>query len=245
MRFLAWMVPLTPLLAAPAHAEARSSCRTVKVSQLTERPGPGVLVLGERPGVIRDVKAAKKLVKRLARQGPVTVGVEAVEARRQPVLDKLALGRVSFEALDNALAFQDEGYTFSVYRRILALPSKVEGVSLVALGQPLLTRPDDTPVALPPGYTMVLTDAMGEHPVPPELESRTVQMVAYHDQRLAQTALDSWTGEGWLVLLVDRTWVQGGLGVPWQLRRMTDAKVEAVLLADAKSDCYPDDLVLR
>ncbi|MEM6928471.1 MAG: hypothetical protein AAF602_16165 [Myxococcota bacterium] len=233
------------LLGLPTEAEAKSSCRGVTMGQLTARAAPGILVLGERPGVIGDAKKAKALVKRLAKTGPVTLGVEFVEARRQSVLDKLALGRVSFEALDIALAFQDDGYTFSVYRRLLALPSKVEGVTLVGLGTPLLVRPEDTPVALPPGYTMVLTDAMGDSPVPPELEGRTVQMVAYHDQRIAKQAVDSWTGEGWLVLLVDRTWVQGGLGVAWQLRRLTDARVDAVLLADPKADCYPDDLLLK
>jgi len=233
------------LLFAPVDAEAKPSCRTVSLDQLTSRSVPGIIVLGERPGVIADAKAAKRVVRRLAKKGPVTLGVEFVDAKRQPVLDRLALGRVSFEALDNVLAFQDDGYTFSVYRRLLAMPQHVEGLSLVGLGAPMRARPADTSVTVPPGYTMVMTDAMGEIPVPPELESRTVEMVAYHDTRVAQTALEAWTGVGWLVLLVDRTWVQGGLGIPWQLARMTDAKVDAVLLADAKSDCYPDDLVLR
>jgi len=238
------MITLAASLLLAAPASAKSSCKSATVGQLTERPAPGILVLGERPGVVRDVRRAKRVIKRLAKSGPVTVAAEFVEARRQPVIDNLAMGRVSFDALDNALAFQDDGYTFSVYRRILSLPDKVDDLSLVAIGQPMLLRPTDASVALPPGYTLVLTDAMAS-PVPPELESRTVQMVAYHDQRLAQSALDSWTGEGWLVLLVDRTWVQGGLGVAWQLRRLTDARVDAVLLSDAGSDCYPDDLVLR
>jgi len=240
------MITLSSLLILSASVEAEAgSCRKVSVGQLTKQSPPGVLVLGERPGVVRDVRRTKRIVKKLARSAPVTLGVEFVEAKRQPVLDKLALGRVSFDALDNVLAFQDDGYTFSVYGRLLALPEKVDGLSLVGLGMPMRVRPEEVSVAMPPGYAMVITDAMGASPVPPELENRTAQMVAYHDTRIARTALEAWTGEGWLVLLVDRTWVQGGLGIPWQLERMTDVEVDAVLLSDAKSDCYPEDLVLR
>lgn len=232
------------LCSGPALA-AKSTCTPIALGQLTERPGPGVLVLGERRGVLSDVKRAKKVVKSLAKQGPVTLAVEFVDAKRQPIIEKLSLGRVSIDALPNALAFGDEGYTFSIYRRLLTMPENVDGVTLVAIGQPFLTRPEDTPIALPPGYAMVLADAMGEYPVPPELESRTVQTAAYHDRRLAELALESWTGQGWLVLLVDRTWVQGGLGVAWQAARLTDVPVESVLLADPKADCYPDDRLLR
>ncbi|MEN0064961.1 MAG: hypothetical protein AAGA48_22640 [Myxococcota bacterium] len=238
--FAAWLVfSLSP------SAEAKPSCPSASLGSLTAQPAPGILVLGERPGVRKDAAKAKRVIQSLAKRGPVTMGVEFIEARRQSVVDKLSAGRVSLDALPNALAFEDDGHTFSVYRRILALPERIDNLSLVALGQPFLVRPADTAVPMPPGYTMVLTDAMGESPVPPELESRTVQMVAFHDRRLAQTALDSWTGEGWLVLLVDRTWVQGGLGVAWQLQRLTDVPVRSALLANAKSDCYPDDLILR
>jgi hypothetical protein len=81
--------------------------------------------------------------------------------------------------------------------------------------------------------------------MPPELESRFVEQVAWIDHQLATKALEGWDGNGFLVVLVDRFHVQGGLGVPWQLARLTEAPVSAALLADAGSRCVETDRVLK
>jgi len=106
-------------------------------------------------------------------------------------------------------------------------------------------KPPEATLAVPPVYIHALADALGEGPMPPELESRFVEQVAWIDQQLASKALESWNGQGFLVVLVDRLHVQGGLGVEWQLARMTETPVSAALLADAGARCVESDRVLR
>jgi hypothetical protein len=106
-------------------------------------------------------------------------------------------------------------------------------------------KPPDVTLAVPPVYFHVLADALGEGPMPPELETRFVEQVAWIDQQLATKALEGWTEEGYLVVLVDRLHVQGGLGVAWQLERMTEVPVSAALLADAGTRCVESDRILR
>ncbi len=106
-------------------------------------------------------------------------------------------------------------------------------------------KPPEVMLAVPPVYIHVLADALGEGPMPPELESRFVEQVAWIDQQLATKALEGWNGNGFLVVLVDRLHVQGGLGVAWQLERMTETPVSAALLADAGTRCVASDRILR
>jgi hypothetical protein len=44
--------------------------------------------------------------------------------------------------------------------------------------------------------------------------------------------------------VVDRYHVEGGMGVQWQARTLTDKGVEAAILANADSRCYPGDKLL-
>ena len=81
--------------------------------------------------------------------------------------------------------------------------------------------------------------------MPAELETRFVEQVAWIDHQLATKALEGWSGEGFLVVLVDRLHVQGGLGVAWQLERLTETPVSAALLADAGTRCVESDRILR
>jgi hypothetical protein len=106
-------------------------------------------------------------------------------------------------------------------------------------------KPADAALAVPPVYIHVLADALGEGPMPAELETRFVEQVAWIDTQLATKALEGWNGEGFLVVLVDRLHVQGGLGVAWQLERLTELPVSAALLADAGTRCVESDRILR
>lgn len=117
---------------------------------------------------------------------------------------------------------------------------------VVPIGVPLgERRPPDTPVAVPPLYMNALADAMGEGVMPPELEPRFVEQVAWIDHRLAAGALDGWDGTGFLVIVVDRLFVQGGLGVAWQLGQLTEVPVHAALLANAGTQCVEADRILK
>jgi hypothetical protein len=227
-------------LALGAHAQG---CEKISVADLTAAPGPGVLVLGERHGTRKDLNRARKIALKLLKHGPVTLAVEAVPADAQPTLDAFQGGKLLVDALPGKLSWHDEwGFSFDAYEKLLLTYQR--GVELVALGQPIELRPDDQTVQLPPGYVQVLSDTMGDAPVPVELESRLVQTMAWHDSRLASRALDAWDGQGWLVVVVDRTWIEGGLGVQWQATRLTEAPVQAALLAHAGTQCYPGDRAL-
>ena len=232
-----WMSPA-------ALGQEQGACERVSLGQVVSDPGPGILFLGERHGTTRDLNRAHKIVRKLAKHGEVTLAIEAVPAASQDVLDRLALGKVPFDALPEALQWDQRwGFSFRSYEKLLKLYRR--DVRLIGVGQPFELRPEDTTVALPPGYALVLTDAMGDSPVPMELEPRLVQTMAWHDHRMAASALAGWSGQGWLVVLVDRTWLEGGLGAQWQATRLTDASVDAVLLADAGSRCYRGDRLLK
>ncbi|HHO53467.1 MAG TPA: hypothetical protein ENK18_22000 [Deltaproteobacteria bacterium] len=241
------MNPLSLLaaLSTSALGQQTDACEHIKLRELVSDPGPGVLFLGERHGVRKDLSRAYRIVNKLSHLGPVTLGLEAVPAAQQSVLDRLSLGRLPFETLPEALDWDNDwGYSFSTYERLLKLYDRDE-ITLVGVGQPLQLRPEEASVPLPPGYAMVLADTMGDGPIPVELESRLVQTVAWHDHRIATSALEGWGGRGWLVVVVDRNWLEGGLGVAWQATRLTEAPVSAALLADAGTRCYRGDRVIK
>ena len=77
-----------------------------------------------------------------------------------------------------------------------------------------------------------------------ELESRFTSFVAAMDHRLAQGAISSWNGQGTLVIVVDRYHVEGGLGVQWQARQLTEVPVVSAMLANAGSLCFAGDALL-
>lgn len=229
------------LSTASAQAEG---CEKVRIGQLVKEQGPGVLFLGERHASRRDLARARRIVKRLSDQGPVTLALEPVWAGSQRALKRLQNNRLRFERLEEALRWSEHfPFSYDAYRPLLSLYER-DDVTLVAVGQPIELVPDDVTVAVPAGYASVLADATGEGPVPPALSEQFTETVAWHDRRVAQTALDAWSGEGWLVVLVDRTWVEGGLGMPWQAEQLTDVPVGAALLADAKTRCYAGDRVI-
>ncbi|MEQ1568840.1 MAG: ChaN family lipoprotein [Myxococcota bacterium] len=233
------------LLSAQARAQVPADppeCGRTTIGKLAQGPVPGVIVLGERKGTLPDLSRAKRLVKKLAKRGPVTLALQAVRQDHQGVLDQAAAGQLALEQVPTALDWENSwGFPWSAYAPLLEL----EGVKLVGIGQDYKLRPLDEPVQLPPAYFNVLVDPMGDNPVPPELETRYVEFVAWADSRLAAAALDAWDGQGALVVVVDRYHVEGGLGVAWQAQRRTDKPVAAALLADADSRCYPGDTLVH
>lgn len=227
---------------AVSSAEA-AGCTKVSVADLAAAPSPSVLVLGERRGTLPDLARAAKIVARLAARGKVTVALQAVAAEHQAELDAYAEGRTPIEVLPAALDWEDTwGFPFEAYAKVFAL--RGPNVRFVGLGAPVTLKPKDAVFPLPPGYIGVLADPMGDSPVPGQLETTTVETVAWTDHSLAQRALGAWDGAGVLVVLVDRLHVEGGLGVQWQAERLASVPVGAALLADGESRCYPGDRLL-
>ncbi len=225
---------------APAWA---AGCEKTSIGDLAAVPSPSVLVLGERKGTLPDLSRAAAIVGRLAARGPVTVALQAVPREHQRALDDWAAGTTSLAALPAATEWADRwGFPFEAYAKLFATREK--GARFLGIGVPYSLRPPAEQLPLPPGYLSVLADAMGDAPVPGELETTTLETMAWTDQSLARAALDAWSGEGVLVVIVDRLHVEGGLGVAWQAQRLTQVPVSAALLANAGTRCYAGDRFL-
>lgn len=222
------MILLSAALASP--------CTQSTVPFVVDIQAPAVVVLGERMGMSPDVPRAAKIVKTLKKKGPVTLGVQIVPAEKQPVLDRFNKGELPAVLLESELHWT--GFPYAPYSKLFAT-----GVPVHALGVPVEPKPDETPVPLPRGYARFLTDGMSGHPMPADLESDFAQLVAWIDMRVALQAIESWNGEGFLVILADRAHVEGGQGVSWQAQRLTEAPVHTVLLSGAGA-CYQGDTYL-
>lgn len=216
-------------------------CETLGLTDLTEIPAPAIIVLGERQGHQPDLRRAERLVAALEQQGDVTLAVEAVESSKQPVLDKFARGEIAAPDLPGLLAWETSwGFDWKPYENLVT--AKLMGADVVAIGAPYGPPPPDSMVAMPPRYIEHFRDAMGGHEIPPGQEGRFAQSMAWRDHHMASTALNGWSGEGYLLVLANRTAVEGGLGVGWQLKRATSTTVHTVMLVPGRDpQCTADD----
>ncbi|MCB9691764.1 MAG: ChaN family lipoprotein [Alphaproteobacteria bacterium] len=227
-------------LLAAAHA---GDCAQTTLADLAETPGPAVFVLGERRGTQPDLGRAARLVARLRASGePVTVALQAVQADKQPVLDRYGNGEVALTDLPGLLDWQGSwGFPWTAYQRLVT--GAIHGDRVVGVGLPLERQPEGAIAPRPPGYIQVLSDAMSGHYMPPQLEPAFVQTVSWLDHRTALEAMQNWSGEGYLVVVADRLHVEGGKGIGWQLQRLVEAPVASVLLGGPGA-CYDGDLYL-
>jgi hypothetical protein len=239
---------LLPLLLSATELAHADGCAKTSISELTTPAGPRVLVLGERKGTLPDVARAASIVKKLAAKGPVTVALQAVRPDRQAELDQWKAGSIPAASLSVQLDWSGgpdnlyAGFPFEAYLKLFE--TRALGVKFVGIAQPYSLLPEGGTVQLPPGYIGVLADAMGDGPVPVDLETTTVETVSWADFRLASAAVDGWDRQGTLVVLVDRYHVEGGLGVQWQLQRLVEVPVDAALLANGETRCYAGDRLL-
>lgn len=206
-------------------------CEAVGVGDLLAVRGPAVVVLGERRGSQPDLARAARLVRRLADRGPVTLALDAVPASGQRALDALADGELDANSLRDALAWDVATRPFEPYQPLLG--ASRWGVDVLAAGFEGAAAPTGRRFPIPEGYAAALHDAMGEHPVSPELQDRFERGLAWQDNRTAQLAQQGWQREGVLVVIADRARVEGGLGVSWQLEALLPGvPVQRVLLDD-------------
>jgi len=226
-------------------ASVPTTCIKTSIGRVLDFDAPAVLVLGERKGTLPDLSRARKIVKKLAARGPVTVAIQAVRTDHQTVLDQLSAGTIPIEQVPGLLDWENSwGFPFEAYQPLLETAVSTKS-KLVGIGQDFTLRPSDQIVQSPPGFFQILADPMGDNPVPAELESKYVEFVSWAAHGLANTALSAWDGKGVLVIVVDRYFVEGGGGVPFQVQQLSQAKVSSAILVDAESRCYPGDFVIR
>jgi len=228
-----------------AAAAAQQTCAPTTIGTLAQEPRPVVIVAGARKGSSTDAGRAWRLVKRLAAQGPVTVALEPVHRDQQAALDQWGQGHLPDEGLADRLGVADHwGFAADPFLRLITAHKSV-GATVVAIGATPAVPARDELIPQPPAYMHVLADTMSGAPIPVELEGRFMAMVARHDHLLATAAIQSWSGDGALVIVADRLHVEGGKGVSWQAGLLQSAPVHNVLLARSDTPCFTGDLTLR
>ena len=234
---------IAALLLAVALADP---CPTVGSQDLAaELPSPSVLVLGERHGDRGDLRLARRLVRELARRGPVTLALEAAHEDNQGVLDLFSAGDLRLGQLRQGLRWSETwGYAWGPYKRLFALRRR--GVRLVAAGLTLGPAPEGREVPIPEGYEEVLAAVLAAHGGTPDdaMKARFTRSMAWRDLRIGELALAGFDGRGVLVVLTGRGHVEGGRGTPWQLTKLGAPPIHAALLAQPEAACEPGDRVL-
>lgn len=227
-------------------AALAGECDLVGFSDVVEADEPTIVVLGERHGTQPDLRRAAKVVRALARRAPVTVALEAVHHRYQPVLDRYATDVVEVGDLPALLNWEETwGFSFAPYRALVTA-SDLEDVTVVAAGLDLGSKPEDAEIPLPSRYVDILRPAMGDHPIPLGMEASFVQAMAWRDHEIARLAIKGWSGEGYLVIVTGRGHVEGGKGVSWQAGMLSKAPVESFVLKRTGDDpCFPGDRLWR
>lgn len=228
------------LLAALAQAAPCATVSRGEVVQAWAESPQGILVLGERHGHRRDLARARRIIADLGELAPVTVALEAVHQDHQQPLGNFAKEKDSAAFRVESNWAESWGYRFGPYGRVMA-----EGQTLVAAGLDLGPAPDGVALREPPAYQEYLQQALDGHTLPPDVAARFVRSMTWRDRRIAELSLGGWDGTGILVILTGRGHVEQGLGVPFQLRTMTDERLETLLLGDGGARCAAVDRVLK
>lgn len=223
-----------------------SDCTQVSFREVVAPEAPAVIVLGERHGTQPDLRRATRVVRHLSRRGEVTVALEAVHHRYQPILDRYAASSVQSGDLPALLDWKRSwGFRWRPYAALVTA-ADLPDARVVGVGLDLGPKPEDAEVPIPPRYADILRAAMGAHPMPPEREPAFVQAMAWRDHEIARRAVEGWSGEGFLVIVTGRGHIEGGKGVDWQARQLTEAPVHAFVLKGGKqAACHPGDQLWR
>ena len=94
---------------------------------------------------------------------------------------------------------------------------------------------------MPAGYGDRLATLAGSS-MPSFMRDRLARTRTWSDQVMAERALNAWNGEGYLVVVADRTRVAGAGGIDWQLAQRTETPIIAATLDWADADCVDGGL---
>lgn len=236
------MLPLLLL----SSALAADGCAAVDLNDVVADDAPSVLVLGEHPGAPADLRRATRVVRALRDRGPVTLALEAVGADRDRALQTLRGPEPDLDAVPSTVGWSDHWPgPYAAYRPLMAegLTDVPSGVSLVAVGITGAPTADDT-VDVAAGDIERIARLAGEG-LPFSMRHRLARARAWSDGEIADAALDAWSGEGTLVIVVNRIRAAQDGGVPFQLRSRTDTPVRSVILGWTDQDCGHGSLVWR
>ncbi|MFT7519718.1 MAG: hypothetical protein ACI9MC_001861, partial [Kiritimatiellia bacterium] len=137
-------------------------------------------------------------------------------------------------------------YPFAPYLDLLtlALTEAPQGYTIVAVGSTMAPPAAARSVDVPSGYSDHLASIVGPT-LSSSMRPRLAQAMAWTDHQIATAAMRSWDGAGYLVILTDRTRVEGGFGVNWQVEQLSNRPVHSFVLGWGDPPCHSGDLVWK
>jgi len=220
------------------------TCEDIELAELVDQPSPAVIILGERHGEKADMKRARAVVRALAAKAPVTLAMEAIHEKNQPVIQSYAAGEIKLRKLEDELNWSKTwGFNWKAYKKLVAASD--EGVPVVAAGLDLGPKPEEQELELPEGYHDFLMEAMegNGHEMSDEIKARFATSMAWRDFRIAELAINGWDNKGYLVILVGRGHVEGSMGTNWQAAKRVQVPVISAVLDHGDARCLDGDRV--
>ena len=218
-----------------------------------------LVLIGERHTIDRHHELQERIVRALAERGrPLALGLEMMESRHQPTLDRYAAGGIDFNGLVRLTDWESAWSNCRDYRGVLeaareagaaivALNAPAETIRAVARGGGVASLPADLRAQLPdelqlddPAYERWLNVQMLVHgQMQPVMLRGIVEAQIARDEAMADAAarfLQSPAGEGrQMVVLTGSGHVNYGFGTAGRLlRRLPGRTHRVVILSESR-----------
>jgi uncharacterized iron-regulated protein len=229
-----------------------------------------VIYLGERHSIVRHHEIQEKIVTNLGHKSlPLAVGLEQMEAWRQPDLDRYNRREIDFEQLAAATDWAKNWGNYEQYRAILeaarklkapviALNAKAGTIRLVARSGGVEKMPPEARKELPaemqlqdPAYEKALSLELMVHAAAMSKSIRPmIEAQMARDESMAQaicTFLESEEGKGRkMIVLCGGGHVARGLGTPSRVRRRLPIVKDRIVLFSESGELKlsPADLAM-
>ena len=213
----------------------------------------GVIYIGEIHTIERHHEAQAALLAELAKQGrPLALGLEQIEARDQPAVDRFNRGELDFEGLAEAIQWPKQWKNYEQYRPLCEIARK-NGIPLRALNAPagiiraigrggLAALPAGERAQLPkdivtddPAYEKLMNLMLAVHmSMAPDKLRPVFEAQVARDETMAENiarAMRDHDGTARAVVVIcGRGHVNYGLGTPDRVRRRVPDAVQRILL---------------
>jgi uncharacterized iron-regulated protein len=264
--FLLGSLALTPL-SVFANGDADAGDLWINVYQgeqigyadmLADLAKADVIYLGERHTIVRHHKIQEQILADLGKQAiPLAVGLEQMEADKQPQLDRFNRGEIDFAELAKATDWAKRWANYDQYRGaletaqklkapVVALNAKAETIRQVARSGGVEKMPAELRKELPdemqlqdPAYEKALSLELMVHAAAmPNMLRPMIEAQMARDESMAAAVaafLKSDEGKGRkMIVLCGGGHVAHGLGAPARVRRrLPDIKDRIVLLSES------------
>ncbi len=224
-----------------------------KTALLGDLATAGVIYVGEIHTIKRHHEAQAALLAGLAKQGrPLALGLEQIEARDQPAVDRFNRDELDFEGLAKAIQWPKQWKNYEQYRSLCEIARK-NGIPVRALNAPseiiraigrggLAALSPEERAQLPkdiatddPAYEKLMNLMLAVHMsmAPDKLRPIFEAQVARDETMAENIAKAMRNGDGTaraVVVICGRGHVSYGLGTPDRVRRRVPDAVQRILL---------------